>query len=113
MYPPINLAKENEGELRKPTANAIPDGRYLMYLPKGEFGDMRVGKALIPDIKAKNAPKAIMKGTTCEGSVPVFSNRARLSLAVRGEQRTGGCKTHQTPADGTANCGPGIWYTEV
>ena len=27
MYPPINLAKENEGELRNPTAKAIPDGR--------------------------------------------------------------------------------------
>jgi hypothetical protein len=112
MYPPINLAKEKEGELRNPTANAIPEGRYLMYWPKGEFGDMRVGKALMPDIKAKNAPKATMKGTTCEGSVPVFSNRARLSLSVSDEQQMR-LQTHQTPADGTANCGPGIWYTEV
>lgn len=28
MYPPISLASENEGEFRKPTAKAIPEGRY-------------------------------------------------------------------------------------
>jgi hypothetical protein len=27
MYPPISLAREKDGELRKPTAKAIPDGR--------------------------------------------------------------------------------------
>ena len=80
IYPPINLARENEGELRKPTAKAIPEGRYLIYLPIGEFADRRDGNAFMPDSKAKKAPNATMKGTTWDGRVPVLSSRARLSL---------------------------------
>jgi len=51
-----------------------------MYLPSGEVGEKRDGNALRPDMRAKKAPKATMKGTTWDGSVPVFSSRARLSL---------------------------------
>lgn len=35
---------------------------------------------------------------------------ARTSCCRESHSET---QTHQTPADGTANCGPGIWYTEV
>jgi hypothetical protein len=53
-----------------------------MYLPIGELGGKRDGNALRPDKRAKKAPKAIMNGTTCDGSVPVFKSRARFSLDV-------------------------------
>jgi hypothetical protein len=64
MYPPIRRARENDGELRKPTANAIPEGKYRIDLPIGVDGEMVDGKALRPERRAKKVPKAIMKGTT-------------------------------------------------
>jgi hypothetical protein len=53
-----------------------------MYLPIGELGEKRDGNALRPDMRAKKAPKPTMKGTTWDGSEPVFSSRARLSLYI-------------------------------
>ena len=64
MYPPIRRAREKEGELRNPTAKAIPEGKYRIDRPIGVEGDILDGNAFRPEMRAKNVPKATMNGTT-------------------------------------------------
>jgi hypothetical protein len=61
----MRRAREKEGVLRNPTANAIPDGRYLtlFWREGGRFWR----KALREEMKAKKRPKDIMKGMTWSG----------------------------------------------
>lgn len=64
MYPPINLAIENDGELRNPTANAIPEGRRVTSLDEAMDAGKDERKALTNERHAKRAPKPNIKGMT-------------------------------------------------
>jgi hypothetical protein len=80
IHPPISLAMENDGELRIPIANAIPDGRWRTMTDSPTDEGRYLLKDLIPEVQAKIRPKKIIKGTTCDGRWPLFNNRARPSL---------------------------------
>jgi hypothetical protein len=67
IYPPINLAMEKLGELRNPTAKAIPDGMYLTHLSRAGEGGKRVWNDLTNASAPKKRPKASMKGMTIRG----------------------------------------------